>query len=387
MRQAMSAERVLDAVANCSDEMFEFLRHLVLLETPSLDPQSQGPALELLGNALLDQGFHARRLPGKTSGGQLFARPSRRRRKTPTQLLLGHCDTVWPQGTLTKMPVEQRDGRMTGPGIYDMKGGLTQMIFALRALRSLALEPAVTPLVLVTTDEEIGGADSKRLICNLARMVDRALVLEPSLTPLGKLKIARKGVGQYHIRVTGRAAHAGLDPEAGISAILELSHVIQQLHALNDPEAGISVNVGRIDGGLRPNVIAPESEAFIDVRVPTVADAERIDAAIHALTPTVSGALLEVEMTLRVPPMEPTPANQRLRQRAQELASQLGFDLQAGAAGGASDGNYTSQYTATLDGLGAVGDGAHAVHEHVELEAMLERTALLALLLMQPPLS
>ncbi len=203
----------------------------------------------------------------------------------------------------------------------------------------------------------------------------------------GALKTARKGVGRYTVTVLGKAAHAGLDPERGVSAILELSHVIQQLFALNDPAAGVTVNVGTIDGGLRPNVVAPESRAVIDVRVATQADAERIDAAIKGLEPSAAGIELHIEGAIGRPALEPTPRNRELWQLAAELGTEIGLDLVEGTAGGGSDGNTTSQYTATLDGLGPVGDGAHARHEHLDIDKTIERAALLALLLLAPPLA
>ena len=185
-------------------------------------------------------------------------------------------------------------------------------------------------------------------------------MLEPALGPAGKLKTARKGAGQFEIRIEGRSAHAGLDPTAGASAILELSYVIQTLQALNDPAGGISVNVGQIDGGVRPNVVAPSSKAVVDVRVPTRADGERIEAAIRGLRPTVPGTRIVVEGAMDVPPMEPTPAQPAALGGRAEAGLRLGLELEEAVAGGVSDGNTASQYTATLDGLGAVGDGAHA---------------------------
>ncbi len=204
---------------------------------------------------------------GRRSGGHLYARPEWRGRRTPAQLLLGDCDTVWPLGTLAKMPVKVKDGVITGPGVYDIKGGLAQMVFALRALRDLGLNPPLTPVVFVYSDEEIGSRGSTRHIRRHARVAEKAFVMEPSLGPSGKLKTARKGVGRFSIVVEGEAAHAGLDPEGGASAILELSYLIQALFALNDPVHGTTVNVGTIDGGLSPNVVAPESRALVDVRV------------------------------------------------------------------------------------------------------------------------
>ncbi len=276
----------------------------------------------------------------------------------------------------------RRDGCLHGPGVYDMKGGLVQAIFALAALRELGMQPSVTPVFFMNSDEEIGSHESADPIRRLARVVDRAMIMEPSLGPTGQLKTARKGVGRFVITVIGKAAHAGLDPEKGISAILELSHVVQALFALNDPERGITVNVGTIDGGMRPNVVAPQSRAEVDVRVRTHQDAAMIESAIHALEPTIPGTELKIEGRIGRPPLEPTPRNRKLWHRAQEAADALGIELEEGAAGGGSDGNWTSLYTSTLDGLGAVGDGAHALNEHVVEEKMPERAALLACLIL-----
>jgi glutamate carboxypeptidase len=369
------------------DEMVRMLTEAALLESPSSDPAAQDPVLELFADRLRSLGFRCRRLAGQRSGGQLLAMPGDYRRGMPRQLLLGHCDTVWSRGTLAKMPVESRDGRLHGPGVYDMKGGLVQAVFALAALRDLGLQPRVAPLCFINSDEEIGSGESARSIGRLARIVDRALVMEPSLGPQGHLKTTRKGVGRYTVTVIGRAAHAGLDPEKGVSAILELSHVVQALFALNDPSRGITVNVGTIDGGLRPNVIAAQSRAEVDVRTRTLQDAEQIERAITAIQPTVAGTRLQVVGGISRPPLEPTPGNRRLWQLALEAGAALGIELDQAAAGGGSDGNWTSLYTPTLDGLGAVGDGAHAVHEHV-IEAMMPpRAALLACLLLSGPLA
>ncbi len=284
------------------------------------------------------------------------------------------------------MPFEVRGNLVNGPGVFDMKGGLVQLVFALRALKSLSLTGTVMPVIFLNSDEEIGSRESTRYISRLAQLANRVFVLEPSLGPAGAIKTARKGVGRYTVSVKGRAAHAGLDPEQGVSAILELSFVIQKLFALNDPENGVTVNVGTIDGGLRPNVIAPTSRAVIDVRVAAQADAERIDAAIRAIEPTNSEIALEIEGGIGRPALEPTPRNRALWRHAQTLGREIGLVLSEGRAGGGSDGNTTSLYTATLDGLGPVGDGAHAHHEHLDLNKTIERAALLALLLLSPPL-
>ena len=377
--------RVLHEVRWRRDQFVSLLETLCRAESPSLDPVAQQAVHAVLAANLEALGFDVRRLPGRRSGVHLYARPRRRRRGAPVQLLMGHYDTVWPAGTLATMPFAIEGDRARGPGVYDMKGGLAQVVVALATLRGLGLEPVVTPVVLVNADEEVGSRESGRYVRRLARIADRALVLEPSLGIEGRLKTERKGVARYTVTVKGRAAHAGLDPTAGASAILELSHVIQALFALNDPVQGVTVNVGTIDGGLRPNVVAPESRAVVDVRTRTTAEAERVDAAIRALRPVTAGTTLSVEGGLGRPPLEPTPRNTTLFQTARVLGSRVDLALEGGLAGGGSDGSTSSQYTATLDGLGPVGDGAHAAHEYLEIGPTLDRAALLALLLLAPP--
>ena len=382
-----TAKKIFDHLQARRDEMVQLLSQCALMESPSAVPSSQEPVFDLFMSQLSALGFRCKRLSGQTSGGQLLAVPGDYKRHSPRQLLMGHCDTVWPEGTLVKMPVESRDGRLHGPGVYDMKGGLIQTLFALNALRELGFQPSVAPVFFINSDEEIGSRESADHIRRLARVVDRAMVMEPSLGPTGCLKTARKGVGRFVIKVVGRAAHAGLDPEKGISAILELSHVVQTLFALNNPERGITVNVGTIDGGMRPNVVAPESTAEVDVRVRTHDDADHIQQAIYAIEPTVPGTELQITGRISRPPLEPTPGNRKLWQRAVDAADALGIEIDEAAAGGGSDGNWTSLYTPTLDGLGAVGDGAHALTEHVVEEKMPERAALLACLLMGQPMN
>ncbi len=380
------AKLVRDYLDRTSADTLSLLERLARIESPSSTPASQDAVLAIIAGELQGLGYRVRRLPGRNTGGHLYAAPQGRVRGQPVQLLLGHCDTVWPLGTLESMPLAREGDTLRGPGVYDMKAGLAQIVAALRALRALELRPDVQPLVLVNSDEEIGSRESGRYIRRLARVADRALVLEPSLGPAGKLKTLRKGVGRFTIKVRGKAAHAGLDPQAGASAILELSHVIQKLFALNDAQRGVSVNVGMIDGGLRPNVIAPESSATVDVRVPTQEDAQRIEAAIRQLRPETLGVALHIEGRFGRPPLERTPANVALWAIAQETAKALGFALEEGMAGGGSDGSTTSLYTPTLDGLGAVGDGAHAPHEHVSIDRIAERSALLTLLMLAPPM-
>lgn len=366
--------------------MTALLAELVAIESPSNDAAAQRPILQRLKNEFEELDYRVRIIPGKHSGGHLFGRSATRTVITNSQLLLGHCDTVWPLGSLETMPLLTEDGMMRGPGIYDMKAGLVEMIFALKTLRILKLQPEVDPVIFINSDEEIGSRESTRYVRRLAQIVDRVFVLEPSLGPTGKIKTARKGVGRFTIEVSGKAAHAGLDPGAGASAILELSHVIQKLFALNDPNQGISVNVGVIDGGTRANVVAPESSAVIDVRVETQADGQRIESVIHALQPEDPNVSLNIEGRIGRPPMERTPANHQLWTIATELASTLNIELEQDTAGGASDGNTTSLYTATLDGLGAVGDGAHAAHEFIYIDQLHKRCALLTTLLLSPPL-
>lgn len=364
------------------EPMVDLLSQLALIESPSLDPAAQQPVFDLLAERLAALDFQVQRVSGRSTGGVLYARPRGRPRGAPAQLLIGHCDTVWPHGTLAAMPLARAGQRLAGPGVFDMKGGLVIGLYALQALAALDLYPALTPLMLINSDEEIGSPESTRHIERLAQVVQRVFVLEPGFGPQGQLKTARKGVLRFDVTVQGKSAHAGLAPWDGVSAILELSHVIQRLFALNDWPRGISVNVGQISGGTRPNVVASQAQAVVDVRIPTVADAQRISAAILDLQATLPGAQVLIEQISASLPLEATPRNQRLWQQAQNAGRLLELDLEAVAVGGASDGNTTSQFTATLDGLGPVGDGAHATHEHVLIDRLPERAALLALLLL-----
>lgn len=370
-------------------EIAALLEPLVAAESPSSDRASQRQPFEILAAELDELGFEVEAVAAEEVGDHLLARPragSWRRREEggSSQLLLGHMDTVWPLGTLDRMPVRVEAGRLHGPGAYDMKGGLAQMVFALRALREHGIAPALEPVVFVSTDEEVGSVESRPHIERLAEEASRVFVLEPSFGPGGSLKTGRKGIGEFTIAVTGVASHAGLEPGKGASAILELSLQVRRLFDLNDLERGTTVNVGQIDGGLRPNVVAPAAKAVADVRVASVEEAERIDAAIHALRPDDAATSIAVEGGFDRPPLVPTPRNRALADRARELAGALGFDLGEAAVGGASDGNVTTLLAATLDGLGAVGDGAHAQHEHVLVDRLAQRAALLALLIAEP---
>jgi len=369
-----------------NDNMVEFLENLIRFESPSSNPKAQKALLEFLGNKLKSLGFYTLYVPGRKTGGYLYARPLHRDRKKPLQLLLGHCDTVWEKNTLEKMPISNKNSKMTGPGIYDMKAGLTQLIFSLQAIHELSLQYYLTPIIVINSDEEIGSRESGHIIKRLAKISDRAFVMEPPLGLEGKLKTARKGLGRFTITVTGKAAHAGLDPGKGINAIVELSHQVQKLFAMNDFDKGITVNVGTIQGGISPNVVAPESKAVVDVRVLNKEDGKLITEQIYGLQPSIPDVEIKVEGGIGRPPMERTPRNQKLWQLAKTKALLLGLDLEDATAGGGSDGNTTSTYTATLDGLGTTGDGAHAIHEFIFLDQLPERTALLTVLLLSKSL-
>lgn len=378
------AENVVNHVRRAEPQLIELLRHMVDAESPSSEPDSHRLIVSVLNQALSSIGFKITTTAASDSHKHLYARRKSRAKNCPAQLLLGHYDTVWPLGTVAERPFTVEDNIIRGPGVFDMKGGLAQIIFALKTIGELELPLEIEPVVFINSDEEIGSRTSRRYISALARRVERAFVLEPAMGEEGAIKTERKGVGRFTITVHGKAAHAGLDPEGGASAILELSHVIQSMFALNDADKGVSVNVGTIDGGLRPNVIAPHSQAVVDVRVPTVADGEKVEKAIHGLKSVTPGVRLTVEGRIGRPSMEMTPRNEALWEQARTLGRELGIELSHGRAGGASDGNTTSLYTATLDGLGPVGHGAHAEHEFLYIDRTLERTALLALLLLSP---
>jgi glutamate carboxypeptidase len=377
-------KRILDYLQAQRQRMVDLLRRLALAESPSDDPTAVAQVLEMLASELEQSGMCVRRFSGRRSAGMLCARPRRRDRGLPLQLLVGHCDTVWPVGTIVQMPVHVEADTVQGPGVFDMKGGLVQMLYALSAVKELGLRPAAEPVIVINSDEEIGSPDSTALIRRLARCASRAFILEPAFGRTGKLKTARKASGSFTLTIKGRAAHAGNNPEEGASAILEMSHQIQRLFALNDAARGITVNVGTIDGGLRSNVVAAEVRATLDVRVRTREDAAATENNIRSLTPVNPQTSIRIEGGIEQLPMEPLPRNQALWQLARDLGRRLGLELDQAAVGGTSDGNTTSQYTATLDGLGAVGDGAHAAHEQTCIPQMVERCALLVLLLVAP---
>ena len=384
MTQAVDPGALLAWVRGERAAFVAFLSDLTAMESPTDEPERQRPVQEYMTSALEALDYRVVRHPGRATGGALLAAPRPRERGAPLQLVVGHTDTVWPVGTLAEMPVRLDGDRLSGPGTFDMKAGLTQMVFALRALRAMGAQPPATPVLLLNSDEETGSPESGRLVRRMAKRVARAFVPEPSWGEEGLLKTARKGVGTFTVHIRGRAAHAGLNPGGGASAITELASVIRRVGALADPEAGTTVNVGVVEGGTRPNVVAASARAGVDVRVATMDEARRMEAALHALQAETPGVSLEVQGAVTIPPLERTPRNRRLWAQAVEAAAALGHPLGETMVGGASDGSVISLFAPTLDGMGAIGDGAHAVHEHVLVTPTLERTALLALLLMAP---
>ncbi len=291
-------------------------------------------------------------------------------------LLLGHFDTVWALGTLGRLPCRITGDRMTGPGCFDMKYGDMQALWGLRFMVESGAAKDKAFVFFGNSEEEVGSPTSRPIIERLARESECVLVLEPSVGAEGAVKLWRKGVGIYHLGVDGVASHAGADPEKGRSAIAELAHQITDLHGLADPEQGTTVNVGVIRGGTRRNVIAAHAEAEIDLRVRTAAEARRADARIRNRPTFVSGTSVRVRGGLNRPPMEETEAARRLYTLAKRIAADEGFDLPASGTGGGSDGNFTAAIgVPTLDGLGAVGNGGHAEHEHILISPIAPRLA------------
>jgi glutamate carboxypeptidase len=347
---------------------------LVRHESPSTDKAAVDRCGGVLAGMLRSAGADVEVLQQSQQGNHIRARFGGEGRPV---LLLGHFDTVWPLGTIDRMPLRRDGDRLYGPGIFDMKAGIALALTAVAALGATgSRHPPIT--MLWTTDEEIGSGTSRETIEAAARESAAVLVLEPAL-PGGGLKTARKGCGEFELTVHGVAAHAGLDPGKGASAIHELAGQIAIIEGFQDLPRGISVNVGVVSGGSRPNVVAEEARATIDVRAPTRESAEALESAFRALHPVRPGTRLTVRGGFDRPPMERTALVAGLFARASQVASALGRDLAEGAAGGGSDGNFTAAAgVATLDGLGAIGDGAHAAHEHVSVPALPWRAALIA---------
>lgn len=371
--------RILDYLRAHQADMIADLTRLVETESPSDDKTAIDRLGAMLADDLCGLGAAVDVLPQAVTGDHLRARWG----DGPGGiLLLCHMDTVWPLGTLTHMPVRIKDGRLYGPGAFDMKGGIANALWAMRALRALDLQPKHRVTLLITSDEEVGSSTSRPLIEAEAVTHDAVYVLEPAHPPHGALKTWRKGVGDYRIVVTGRAAHAGAAHDEGINAIEELAHQVLIIQRLTDYAVGTTVNVGVIGGGTRSNVVPAQAWAEVDFRVMNQAEADRIDAALHGLAPHLPGTTIEVTGGLNRPPMVRTPANLALYARAEAIAAELGLAISETGTGGGSDGNFTSALgVPTLDGLGVAGDGGHALHEHVILSSLPERAALLAGLL------
>ena len=360
------------------DWLRETIESLVAMESPSTDKPAVDRCGAELSRRLESIGAAVHRLPREARGDHIradFAGAG------PRVLLLGHFDTVWPIGQLERQPLREDAGRLHGPGIFDMKAGIAVSMLALRVLHELVGHDLPRVTMLWTTDEEVGSETSRPAIEALARECSAVLVLEPSL-PGGAVKTSRKGCGEFELTVHGVSAHAGLDPGKGASAIHELAHQIAAITALQNPDRGVTFNVGRIAGGSRTNVVADLARASIDVRVSTKEDAAVVDEQLRALRPVLAGTRLELQGGVDRPPLERNADVIRLYEVAREVAGELGKALPEGAAGGGSDGNLTAAIgVPTLDGLGPRGDGAHAIHEHVELDDLPWRAAFIARLL------
>jgi glutamate carboxypeptidase len=356
------------------------IREFVECESPSDDPASVNRFVDLLAETVKDiarvktypggkdRGKHVRcefLLPGSKKSGQILA--------------LGHSDTVWPLGTLRNMPFRQAQGRLWGPGAFDMKAGLVFFIYAMRVLRKQDIRVARKVVLQVNSDEEVGSASSRTLTEAAARASTAVLVLEPSQGLDGKLKTARKGVGDYTVTARGRAAHAGLDFLNGASAIVEMARQVQKIAGFTRLDRGITVSPGVIGGGTRSNVIAEECWVEVDVRVPRLADARYLKRQFASLKPFDKRCTINVTGGMNRPPLERTARVRALFRKAKALAAELGVDLEESSAGGGSDGNFTAALgVPTLDGLGAVGEGAHAANESILINRMADRIALLS---------
>lgn len=361
------------------DWLLRSIIDLVECESPSTEKHALDSCADHLGRVCTQLGGHVTRVAEERAGDHLIVQWGS---GDPRILLLAHYDTVWPVGQLSRMPVRLEDGRLSGPGVFDMKGGIGIGLLAVRALMEHGL-PRGRVVFLLTSDEETGSHASRRLILGEAKRSRAVLVLEPA-TPEGFVKTSRKGVGVYTLRVRGIAAHAGAEPGRGASAIHELARQITALEALRDPARGVSVNVGLMSGGTRSNVVAEEAWAEVDVRVPGRTDAERVEAFMRSRRAQSPGTQLDIEGGINRPPFERTAAVADLYEHARSVASAMGFDLGEGGTGGASDANFTGAIgVPTLDGLGAIGDGAHALHEHVRVDPLPQRAALLAGLILR----
>jgi glutamate carboxypeptidase len=351
-------------------EAVALLAQMVSMESPSYDKKLTDKFVEFVAGKFRETGGQVDVIPATKVGNHVRAKFSDGAKEGV--LLLGHTDTVWPAGEIEKRPSKVENGRAMGPGVFDMKAGIVLMWMVMRALK------AIPVTILLTSDEEIGSTSARALIESEASQCRAVFVLEPSL-PGGALKTARKGVGRFTVKAIGRAAHAGVDPEKGVNAIEEISRQVLKLQRMTDSARGTTVTVGIVQGGTRSNVVPAEAAAEIDVRIASVDEGERVAKMIKALSPELPGARLEIRGAINRPPMERNTETARLFEAARLIAKEMGIDLKEGSTGGASDGNFTSALgIPTLDGLGAVGGGAHAVDEWVDMESLPHRAALIA---------
>lgn len=354
----------------------QFLEQMVNMESPSYDKVLVDQLVAFVARRFEEIGGRVSITPVEGFGDNLRVGFSGTG-KQPI-MLLGHTDTVFPTGEIRKRPFKIEGNIASGPGVFDMKAGIAMMWMAIRTVTQIRGQLRNPVTVLLTSDEEIGGANSQELIETEARRSQAVLVLEPSL-PGGALKTERKGVGRFTIKTIGKATHAGINPEDGINSIEEIAHQILKLQGMTDLDRGTTVTVGVVRGGTRPNVVPAESEIEVDTRITSIHEAERITAAVRALSPVLSGSKIEVHGQISRPPMEHTADTARLFMLARELAAEMGHHLQEGSTGGASDGNFTASFgVPTLDGLGTIGLGAHQVDEHIEINQLPWRTALVA---------
>jgi glutamate carboxypeptidase len=379
----MNAKELLEYFSERQNETLSLIRRLVEIESPSYDAEGSRAAVDLLiaeaeKISCVDS---IERIPIENCGEHLIIRAFSRENENPA-LLLGHTDTVYPRGALGERPWREENGKIYAPGIFDMKSGAILMIEILRAFSDLNLKPAHPIAILLSCDEEVGSETGREFVEREAGNAAFCLVCEPSAN--GAVKTGRKGTSYYELKTHGVASHAGLDPEKGASAVLELARQILKIHELNKPENGTTVNVTTITGGTTSNVIPAEAECEIDVRFTSLAEAERIDHEIKNLKSFDSRVRLEIEGAINRPPMERTEKTVRLFEKAREIAASFDYELNETQVGGASDGNFVSALgVPVLDGLGVAGDGAHAVHEHIIASDVPKRAALIAALLLE----
>jgi glutamate carboxypeptidase len=364
------------------DEIVSTIRELVEIESPSDNKTAVDEVAEVVAHKFSRLGGEVRFHRAKDFGSHLQVNFAGKSAKPV--LLLGHYDTVYPLGTLATMPCRAVNNKLSGPGVLDMKSGIALMLHALAGLQEWHLKEQNGGLprpvtVLLVSDEEVGSNSSRAITESLAKKAAAVLVLEPSYGPQGAVKTARKGVGEYLVEVRGKASHAGLDFQKGVNAILELARQIEKISGFTDLKKGLTVNVGIVNGGSRTNVVPAEAAAQVDVRIARMKDAAGIDRKMHSLRPVNRQCKIEVSGGINRPPMERSAGVAALYAQAVAIARELGWKLEEAAVGGGSDGNFTAGLgIPTLDGLGGVGDGAHASHEHILISELPRRAALIA---------